>query len=372
MIRYFVQHAVLHVAVLFLYVTFPAQADEIQDINILFKQGQQEQALVRVNAYLASKPQDVQARFLKGLVLAEQGKGNDAIRVFTELTEDYPELPEPYNNLAVLYAGQGQYDKARTALEMAIQTHPSIATAHENLGDLYAKMASQAYDRALLLDRNNTATQTKLALIKDLFSSTVKSGKKTTSPSAVTKINTLPQLHEGITGSAAATSAEASLPSASSSAHSLAPASTIAASATQENIAVAMLKAEQPASKQAGAKMSTENKKKEVLKRINGWAAAWSSQDARRYLAFYAKDFKTQGGESRDEWEAQRIARVSRPNSIKVTIKDAHVKLIDVNHAKATFRQVYRASHLYNASDKTLMMVKSGDEWLIQEEIVEK
>lgn len=372
MIRYLVRHAVLYVVLLFLNAGFSAQADEIQDINILFKQGQQDQALVRVNAYLASKPKDVQARFLKGLVLAEQGKGNDAIRVFTELTEDFPELPEPYNNLAVLYAGQGQYDKARIALEMAIQTHPSIATAHENLGDLYAKMASQAYDRALLLDRNNTATQTKLALIKDLFSSTVKSGKNATGLPVVPKSNALPQSHVGTHDSATAVSAEASLSSTSTPAHSLAPASTIAASATQEKIAVAMLKAEQPTSRQAGAKASTENKSKEVLKSINSWAAAWSSKDAGRYLAFYAKDFKTPGGESRDEWEAMRSARVSRPKSIKVTIKDAHVKLIDDNHAKATFRQIYRASHLYNASNKTLMMVKSGDDWLIQEEIVEK
>jgi tetratricopeptide (TPR) repeat protein len=47
--------------------------------------------------------------------------------VFSKLTEDYPELPEPYNNLAVLYAQQKQYDKARTALEMAIRIHPGYA-----------------------------------------------------------------------------------------------------------------------------------------------------------------------------------------------------------------------------------------------------
>src|ERR1039457_7420223 len=68
-----------------------------------------------------------------------------------------------------IYASQGQYDKARTALEMAIRTHPSYATAHENLGDIYAKMASQAYDKALQLDHGNTATQTKLAMIQNLF-----------------------------------------------------------------------------------------------------------------------------------------------------------------------------------------------------------
>ena len=87
-------------------------------------------------------------------------KPDSAIAVFTELTEAYPELPEPYNNLAVLYANQNNFEKARNALEMVIRTHPSYATAHENLGDIYAKMASKAYDRALELDRGNRTTKT--------------------------------------------------------------------------------------------------------------------------------------------------------------------------------------------------------------------
>ncbi len=172
-----------------------AYADDLSDANQLFKQGQQAAALAKVDSHLAGKPKDAQGRFLKGLILTEQGKPNDAIKIFSSLTTDYPELPEPYNNLAVLYAGQGQYDKAKQALEMAIRTHPSYATAHENLGDIYAKMASQAYDRALQLDRSNAGTQTKLAMIQDIFSGTprpkanisqnVASGAITSKPAAV-------------------------------------------------------------------------------------------------------------------------------------------------------------------------------------------
>ena len=146
-----------------------AQSDELQEANQLFKQGELDRALERINAQLAKNPRDARARFLRGIILTEQNKPNDAIKVFTELTQEFPELPEPYNNLAVLYASQGQYDKARAALEMAIRTHPGYATAHENLGDIYAKMASQAYDKALQLDKSNTTAQTKLNLIKDLF-----------------------------------------------------------------------------------------------------------------------------------------------------------------------------------------------------------
>ena len=113
-------------------------------------------AMEQVDAYLKAQPREPQGRFLKGLLLTEQKKVNEAIQVFTGLTEDFPELPEPYNNLAVLYASLGNYDKAKSALELAIHTHPSYATAHENLGDIYAQLASRAYDRALQLDKNNT------------------------------------------------------------------------------------------------------------------------------------------------------------------------------------------------------------------------
>ena len=148
-----------------------AQSDDYQEASRLFRSGQQAQALERVDNFLKVSPKDARARFLKGLILTEQNKPADAIRLFTGLTEDYPELPEPYNNLAVLHASQGQYDKARTALEMTIRTHPSYATAYENLGDIYAKMASQAYDKALQLDKRSSAAQTKLKLINELFSS---------------------------------------------------------------------------------------------------------------------------------------------------------------------------------------------------------
>src|SRR5688572_11822555 len=151
-----------------------ALADDVQDAAKLLKSGQHQQALDRVNKVLAAKPKDAQARFLKGLIFAEQGNSKDATDVFLQLTRDYPDLPEPYNNLAVIYASQGQYDKARGALEQSIRTHPSYATAYENLGDVYAKLASQAYDKALQYDSANPAAKNKLALVRELVGGSAK------------------------------------------------------------------------------------------------------------------------------------------------------------------------------------------------------
>jgi tetratricopeptide (TPR) repeat protein len=145
-------------------------ADEYGDVMQLMRSGKPAEALARADRYIAAKPRDPQMRFLKGVIQSETGRTAEAIATFTELTQEYPELPEPYNNLAVLYAGHGEYDKARAALELAIRTNPGYATAHENLGDVYAQLASQAYARAQQLDARNTSVLPKLALIRQLLS----------------------------------------------------------------------------------------------------------------------------------------------------------------------------------------------------------
>jgi Flp pilus assembly protein TadD len=144
-------------------------ADDYADISQLLKLGKSAEAQTLVDAKLAVKPADPQLRFLKGVTLRQLGEQALAIDTFTQLTQDYPELPEPYNNLAVLYAAQGQYDRARVTLEMAIRAKPDYATAYENMGDVYARLANQAYNKALLIDGGNTAVVNKLSMIRELF-----------------------------------------------------------------------------------------------------------------------------------------------------------------------------------------------------------
>ncbi|MBS0369546.1 MAG: tetratricopeptide repeat protein [Proteobacteria bacterium] len=146
------------------------KAESVQDLQGLLSQGKFARVAERTDALLASKPQDAQLRFLKGIALAELNRNADAIAVFQKLTEDYPDLPEPYNNLAVLHAKQKQYDKARLALEAAIRLRPGYATAHENLGDVYAGLAGQAYDKAQSLDPSNAAARHKVSIIREITS----------------------------------------------------------------------------------------------------------------------------------------------------------------------------------------------------------
>ncbi len=336
-----------------------AQSDELQEANQLFKQGQLDRAMDRVNAYLAKSPKDARGRFLKGIIFTEQNKPNDAIKVFTELTQDFPELPEPYNNLAVLYASQGQYDKARTALEMAIRTHPSYATAHENLGDIYAKMASQAYDKALQLDKSNTTAKTKLNLIKDLFPSgrpAATSGSKGEPPA---RIATAPAINKP-----AAPQPPPATPKASEPTVAVTKGPPVKAAPPKEST---VSKAEPPKEQ---AKSAASQNPDEVLKSVTGWAKAWSENDFEGYLAHYAADFQTPKGVQRSNWETQRKARIARPRKIEVAIESPKVTFNQVNRVTVTFRQHYQSGGLNVTSTKTLVMVKSGEKWLIQQERV--
>ena len=146
-----------------------AQADEYTDVNRLITARQFPQALASADKYLAAKPRDPQMRFLKGVIQSQTGNTPQAIATFVQITQEFPELPEPHNNLAVLYAGQSQFDKARESLEMAVRLNPSYAVAHENLGDIQARLASQSYSRAQQLDPGNATLTPKLTLIGQLL-----------------------------------------------------------------------------------------------------------------------------------------------------------------------------------------------------------
>ena len=365
-------HAAIAAAVLAVASGVAAQPADLQDINKLLKAGQTQLALDRVNVYLTSKPKDAVGRFIRGLAQAELGKTNDAIMTFQALTEDYPELPEPYNNLAVLYSSKGQFEKARLALELAIQTHPSYSTAHENLGDIYAKLASQAYDKALQLDKGNGMVATKLNLVRDLFSTnpkantaprvTASAAGMTTAPVAVAAASLTPPKPAAAAAVATPATPPAAVPIAVAAAKPTpaAPPAPAAAPAPAPSAAVAA-KAEPAKLGDAGA---------DVLNAVGKWAKDWAGKNPDGYLAAYSKSFRPEDGASRSSWSASRRERITTPKRINVEVLGATVEMTSATEAKVTFRQAYNSDALQTRSRKTLTMVKEGNTWLIVRERV--
>ncbi len=142
---------------------------DLQQVQQLLATNRLPQALARADEHLAKNPRDAQMRFVRGVILTELKQTQQAREVFQKLTEEFPELPEPYNNLAVIYAGEGRLDNARAALEQAIVAAPNYATAYENLGDIYLQMAADAYQQASKLDPANRQAGAKLSLSREMI-----------------------------------------------------------------------------------------------------------------------------------------------------------------------------------------------------------
>ncbi|AVT09970.1 tetratricopeptide repeat protein [Paracidovorax avenae] len=345
-----------------------AHADDYAEITQLLKSGKSQEALAKADQRLLANPRDPQLRFLRGVAQADSGKQADAVATFTKLTEDYPELPEPYNNLAVLYANQNQLDKARTALEMAIRTNPSYATAHENLGDIYAKLASQAYNKALQLDASNANTlRPKLALIRDLFSGDAgkSAAAKSATPVATTTARApAPSPAQAPAASPAPAPTRAAAPApAPSTPPAPAPANLPAASPAP---AAAPAPAPAPAAAPAAAS-SSATAEKEVAAAVRAWASAWEGQDMHGYLGAYDPSYTPSGKQSRAAWEKERRDRIVGRAKINVSISDLQVTVKD-NKAQARFRQGYSSGSYSVNSRKTLDLVHTGGRWLIVRE----
>lgn len=304
-----------------------------EQIQRLIQQGNFEEALAMVEERLSKNPAEIQILFLKGLTLASMNRLKEAEAVFVDLTENHPELPEPFNNLAVIYALSGEYDKAKQALVSAINTHPSYAIAHENLGDIYAKMASQAYNQALKLDSDNKETRKKLAMINDLILE-----PKPVTPKAIAQIKS-----ESVVN----------------------PEPVIQKSEPEPKLAkfdprpTAIL---QPS-------FDNEAARKKVEAAVNNWANAWSSKDVNRYINSYSRKFVPPNGLSRAKWQEQRHIRLNQPKYIKIILKDMTVKILGENIAMARFTQTYQSDTYTDQVTKQLLLDNTnGAAWLISRE----
>jgi tetratricopeptide (TPR) repeat protein len=294
-----------------------AAPDEAAEISRLMRNGQYAEAMNRVDTALVQKPSDPRLRFSKGMLLAQQNKPTEAIAVLLKLTEDFPELPEPYNNLAVLYAANGQYESARIALDKAISSNPGYATAHENLGDVYAELARQAYEKAVKLDAANAGAKSKLARF----------GGTSTLAQSMPATKALP----------------------ASSNPQTAP--TIVKTMIDKSTVATVGKPAQ----------------EDVMAVVNAWARAWSARDIKSYLGFYSEDFRTPRKMTREAWMRERTARITGKKHISVQIESPEVKL-DGDSASVHFRQQFSSEQLKSTDWKTLVLARRDGQWRILEE----
>lgn len=308
------------------------------EIQLLIKQGQFNEALKLTEDQLSRNKSDIKLQFMKGLVLTRLERYNEAENVFIQLTQENSELPEPFNNLAVVYAAQGKYAKAEEALQNAINTHPSYATAHENLGDIYAKMASRAYNHALELDTSNKAARDKLSLVNELISAPTEPEKIVAvapepKPVQKPKPKPIPAEPEIIT-----------------------------VKVTPEP------EVEDKPVKTVDADAELAKNRRAVEASLNNWANAWSAQDVNTYISSYGREFSPPKNLSRSAWEKERRKRLLRPSFIKVTLSNVKINLHGKDYAEIRFTQGYQSDTYRDKVKKEILMRKVDGKWLITHE----
>jgi Flp pilus assembly protein TadD len=145
-----------------------AWADEVAEVQQLMRAGELPAALQRAERATAADPQDAKLRFLSGVILMDLGRDVAALSVFERLTEDFPELAEPYNNLALLHGRAGKLDEAKAALETALRNDPSLRAARINLGDVYLRLAMRAWQTVAAEAPGDAGLQRRLRVAREI------------------------------------------------------------------------------------------------------------------------------------------------------------------------------------------------------------
>ena len=294
-------------AIVFLaFTTISFAQTDIKEIKLLLKNGKYKIAENIINGAIEENLNNPEILFYKGIIETNLGKTNQAIDTFRGLTERFPELPEPFNNLAVLYAEKGQFRLAKEILEQAIKTNPSYLTAHINLGDIFTKMASEAYNKALEIDKSNNIAITKLSMITQLFNY-----NPNTKNTVIDSIN------------------------------------------TKKEVKI--------------TKLSKKELKKVILNSIENWKTAWESKDVESYFDSYSSNFIYPNNMTKSQWQKYRTNRILPKKIISISISNIKFKF-KKEKIIATFTQNYKSGRLNQTSNKNLTFVAESGQWFIVEE----
>lgn len=361
-------------------------AQSLEVAQDALNRGQYKLALDEFDKYLARKPRDANARFSRGLALVMLERDDDAIKAFSDLARDFPDMPEAYNNLAVLFARAGRYEQARDALESALVTHPSYAPAHENLGDIYAALAQAAYNRASVLDKDNRGIQGKLDVLAQLDQ--LREGVLPSPPTvAAAAPAATPEPRQAAAAAAVAApratpqpaATPISTPRPTPSVAAASPARPVSDSGSISALSTApvlsgttpVLGTGAPAASGASAGPAPARDQAAIVATVERWRAAWSAKDVDAYLATYSPDFDPTSGVERSVWESQRRTRLVRPRSINVQAVDIEVSQVSPSYAHVRFLQIYESDSYTDQVRKRLELEKRNGQWLITQERVE-
>jgi len=345
--------------------------DDLDEIRDLAASDRTYEALARLEPLLGTELDGVEGLILKGILLTRLGRVDEAKEIFLGLIESSPELPEPYINLAALYAGAGDYDRSVRILKLALETHPSYLAAYENLTKVYGKLASEAY-RSALGDQAETDEEPIDLVLLDRIHLRATSGVEPATaeePRAIASAapaeslavrlpeTTPDQPSGGVEPDDEAVAEVAQTDSAPIEADEVITAET----RTETGVV-----ADSDRGERAGPDLER------VPEMIDGWALAWTEQRVEEYLDFYSREFTPMNGLSLEGWEVMRRGRLTGPGFISISYKDLEVEEEGRGKASARFVQLYDSSVLQDSCVKVLSLLWENGGWKIADERIEE
>ena len=411
----------------------PVYADPIQDLHKLMDSGDFKNALVQTDKMLKTAADSGQLLFIKARIFDKMGKNAKALEIYEQLTRSHPEMPEPFNNLAVHFAENGDFDSAIKTLESAFSGHKSYATTYKNLQSVYERLASEYYRKAL--DSKAPIEPVQLATLDEMVipvpvnvqteilvaandsapnilptiteqpavetESSIQSNQtnvESTEDAAVAEetetsvaevIEEEPETTLVLTSEVEQTEVVTDTDPAVEDDIATQPEETAVEqtaitkpSVVAEEIEVAALTEEQsleqegtqlPASEtdsEVDLQSQSELNTNDIVRdRVNSWAKAWSNQDLDSYLAHYSGSFVPRDNMSLADWKEQRRGRLLWREYIKVELTDMNVD-IEGDTASASFIQHYESNTFKGTGKKTLKLKQVNGGWFITQELI--
>lgn len=297
-------------------------------------------------------PEPLLAGLEVGSQQLEEGDLAAAEKTFQGLADSYALHPQPYNNLAAIYARQGDLERSRKLLERAMATDDSYVTVYRNLGTVYSEMARDSYGRALQLEKGQQAVTLQVFSRDELLS------VSTVATAALDKGVEQPPLVAVVENVAVAPATAMNVEPVIKG--PVAEAVTAAKPAVVETPIVAAV---EPVTE---VTMSPEPESAEVF--LLRWAAAWSAQDVDSYLSFYAAEFTSADGEKLSDWAKRRRGRLTRPKSIEVTLSDFSMVRQAGDKIQIEVTQGYKSDRYADQTRKLFDLTHDGSDWQIVQE----
>jgi len=298
-------------------------ADSMQQLIV---QQQYAKAIHSGEQTLRQSPNDSNTRFLTAYAYQMSGKTDRAIKMYEDLIRDEPQLPEPRNNLAMIFLEKGDYDRASQLLVSAINTRINYAIAYDNLSQVYKGIASEAYRRAI----SQTSEPAKYTHDIEL--------------TAITRLDN---------SSAGSQTQIASLPTSKP----------VLPKATVKEDPVIEVASTTP------SLVNVANLDTLMIEKVMNWANAWSSKDFDTYTGSYTPDYRDKFN-THAQWAKHRRGRILRPGDIKVDVSGFSVKQRSSNKVTVDFTQAFSSPSYRDRVVKRLDFERVGNQWKISKERV--